>query len=381
MSLPHSFVIPLAAIGIIAIAAGFLVYAPSAKERLSDSTQTAAVIGTETPPSSAASSTPLLPATTTVKNQTKTISRPSTKTKEGASIRRIENPYATPPESFLTVNEWTLGALVNILCTPRSGTLRPISGSGVLIDPHGVILTSAHVAQYVLLSQSPQINLSCVVRAGSPARDAWSAEVLFMPPVWVEEHAADLTADAPTGTGEHDYALLRIVSALDGNPLPTGTPALKADTREGVAFLKDAILVAGYPAEFIGGDAAQNQLYPATSLSTVKDLLTFRTNSVDLISVGGVVAAQSGSSGGAVVNAWGRLVGLITTTSEGATTADRDLRALTISYIDRDIRAQSGSDLSSILNGDLAAEAAAFRNVAAPRLTQMLIDQLSNPNH
>ena len=203
---------------------------------------------------------------------------------------------------------------------------------------------------------------------------------MFIPPAWVEEHASDLVASAPTETGEHDYSLLLITRSLDGNPisLPSSFPALEVDTREAIGFLGDQVLTAGYPAEFIGSAAAQSQLNVASSITSIKDLLTFKTSTVDLISLGGVAEAQSGSSGGPVVNAWGRLIGLITTTSEGATTAERDLRALTISYINRDIKGQSGSDLASILTGNLAAEAAAFRNAVAPHLTQLLIDQISS---
>ena len=81
---------------------------------------------------------------------------------------RIEHPYPTPSESSDAVNSAARAALVNILCTSR-GSVRPISGSGVIIDSRGVILTNAHVAQYVLLAENPAINLSCVIRTGSPA--------------------------------------------------------------------------------------------------------------------------------------------------------------------------------------------------------------------
>ena len=41
--------------------------------------------------------------------------------------------------------------LVNILCTSHKAPLRGTSGSGVLIDSEGIILTVAHVAQAVLV--------------------------------------------------------------------------------------------------------------------------------------------------------------------------------------------------------------------------------------
>lgn len=308
------------------------------------------------------------------------VAQPSQGTTSG-KIERIQDPYPFPPYTFDVVNIATREALVNVLCLPQNGSLRPISGSGVIIDPRGVILTNAHVAQYVLLSQDPRVDLSCLIRSGSPAVVRWKAEVLFLPPAWIEVHASDIKVERPTGTGEHDYALLLVTKSLDGSPLPSsggGFPFLSLDVREGVAFLDDQVLAASYPAEFIGGITAQFNLYSVSSVTAIKQLLTFDTGTVDLLSLGGIIAAQGGSSGGAVVNAWGQLVGIITTTSEGITTGERDLRALSLNYIDRDIATESGLNLIGILNGDVVAEVTDFEAHIAPRLTQLLIDEISN---
>jgi hypothetical protein len=211
---------------------------------------------------------------------------------------------------------------------PKDGTLRPISGSGVIIDPRGIILTNAHVAQYVLLSESPQINLECTIRNGSPATARWKASVLYIPSVWVNGHYADVNSDMAMGTGEHDYALLLITSDTGGAALDTSFPYLPIDARENITNAGDNVFGAGYPAEFVGGIVAQQSLYAVTSVSTIKQLMTFETASIDVLSIGGVIEAQGGSSGGPVVNAWGYVIGIISTTSEGATTAQRDLHAL-----------------------------------------------------
>ncbi|MEK7601855.1 MAG: trypsin-like peptidase domain-containing protein [Patescibacteria group bacterium] len=303
---------------------------------------------------------------------------------------RIENPYTTPPLAPGDVNITARAALVNIFCFSNNGSLRPISGSGTVIDPRGIILTNAHVAQYVLLSQSPRFDLKCYVRSGSPAAVHWVPRVLYIPPVWVRAHVADINADRPLGTGEHDYALLSVATSVDlpapagalhaggqagGSPLPE-FPSLTPDTREAIAFIDDTVLVASYPAEFAGASAAAN-LYPASTFTTVQQFLTFTTGSVDVISVGSVIQAQSGSSGGAIVNEWGRLVGVITTTSEGTTTAQRELRGITLSYIDRDLVAQTGAGLSAILSGDTKEKTDAFSTDQAPSLIQLFLKQLT----
>lgn len=335
------------------------------------------------PPPPRATSTPPKIATTTVKSAAKkplaatTPVVPPTKKEPDNQAQRIQNPYSFAPIPFEAVDAITRPALVNILCKPRGGAvaLSPVSGSGVIIDPRGVILTNAHVAQYVLLAQSARINLSCAVRTGAPAVPRWSAEVLYIPPVWVEAHAKEVAAAHPMGTGEHDYALLRITGSLDATPLPIPFPHLPVDTRESIGFSGDRVLAVSYPAEFLAS-AAQFNMYPTSSVTTIGQLLTFVAKTVDVISLGGIIAAQGGSSGGAVVNGWGRLIALISTISEGDTTATRDLRAITLSYIDRDLATQTRFDIATTLGGDIAAEALDFNTKVAPKLIELYLAEL-----
>ncbi len=295
-------------------------------------------------------------------------------------VARIQNPYSFPRLSPADLNTNTRNVLVNIFCS-SSGSISPVSGSGVIIDSRGVVLTNAHVAQYVLLSENPAINLACTLRTGSPAKDTWKARVLYIPPIWVTEHVAELNTSHPQGTGEHDYALLLIMGTSDGSPPPSQFPYLPYDAREAVGFAGDEVLVASYPAEFIKGLATINNLYAASSFTTVNKLLTFKTGSVDAISLHGVIGAQGGSSGGAVVNLWGRLIGLITTTSDEATTAARNLNALSLTYISRDLEIQTGDDLATVLEGDLAAKKQTFDTNVLPALMNQYVARIKAPQY
>ena len=289
-----------------------------------------------------------------------------------------QSPYSYSPSSFSDVNTTARGALVNILCMPRGGgSLNPISGSGVIIDPRGVILTNAHVAQYVLLSEASAIDLSCSIRSGSPATAHWMAQVLYIPRIWVDKYASEINTSHPTGTGEHDFALLYITKSLDGTPLPSQFPFLALDTRAFIAITPDVVLGVGYAAEFVGGMQTENALYPLSSIGPIGEMLTFASTTADILSLGGVVEAQSGSSGGPVVNAWNRVVGVITTTSEGATTGARNLRAISTSYIDRDFAAQTGSSLTEFLSGDLTAKQSDFDSTKRESLLKKYIAILS----
>ncbi len=382
----RSLFVAIGAIGIIAAGLAFLL--PMATHEVSNNHTLPAsavypVAGTTTPTVASSSKSQQIPGISKKKVAVTHLAPPPTTVAQSSAVsdkevRRIAHPYSFAALSFDGINAQTRSALVNIFCTTRSSGARSISGSGVIIDPRGIILTNAHVAQYILLSESPDVDLTCTIRSGAPAQAHWLASVLYIPPVWVEEHATDLHVEHPTGTGEHDYALLHITQSLDGSPPPV-FPALSVDVRAGIAFVDDPVLVAGYPAEFIGGITTQLDLFPVSSVTKIKDLFTLATDTIDLLSLGSVIEAQGGSSGGAVTNAWNYLVGIITTTSEGTTTAERDLHALTTSYIDRDMKAESGMNLQEILNGNIDAEAASFGQNQAPALIAALIAQL--PKH
>src|SRR3990167_2470757 len=120
---------------------------------------------------------------------------------------------------FSTINQKTREALVNIFCVTKSGGIfKPASGSGIIIDKRGIILTNAHVAQYFLLKDYLEQNfIECIVRVGSPARALYKVEPIFISPSWIQNNADNITQQSPTGTGEDDYALLLITEYTDKN--------------------------------------------------------------------------------------------------------------------------------------------------------------------
>ncbi len=324
-------------------------------------------IATSTATSTITSASPK--ATTSVQKSKKTSpvapeSKPVTPSSSPNEIVRIQNPYTIPPLTFETVNTSARQALVNIFCATPAGVLKPITGSGIMIDPRGVVLTNAHVAQYVLIAQSQKTDLTCEVRTGAPAARKWVPVVMYIPPVWVEKHASEIVKSNVRGTGEHDYALLYMSATFDGKAVSNDIPSIQPDPREAIAFVDDNVLVASYPVEFYGGNIIQGNLSPVTSITAIRQLLTFGSGSADALSLGGVIGAQSGSSGGGVINQWNRIVGLITTTSSGATTGERDLHAISTAYISRDLAALTGADLASILSKDPKATAQAFAPTA-----------------
>ncbi len=84
-------------------------------------------------------------------------------------------------------------------------------------------------------------------------------------------------------------------------------------------------------------------------LGSVKDVFTFGTQSVDVLSLGGSAAAQEGSSGGGVANASGVLVGTITTSTVTGATTTRALDAITASYVRAAYASETGRPLEYLL--------------------------------
>ncbi|MCW9054525.1 MAG: serine protease [Candidatus Pacebacteria bacterium] len=285
------------------------------------------------------------------------------------------------PLTFAEINTNTTEALVNILCSQNVATaVTPITGSGVIIDPRGVIITNAHVAQFFLLKDYPvEDALSCIIRTGSPARPMYTAELLYIPPIWISEHAEDITDSEPTGTGENDYAFLRITgrTSPDAGGLPTSSSYLPMDA-EATIETGAPVLVAGYPAGFLGGISVQKDLYSVSSITTIGERFTFNTNTIDLFSTGGTVVSQGGSSGGAVVSAKEKLVGVIVTSTNGDTTAERDLRAISVGHINRSLFEYSNTTIDALLFGDVALRARLFNIGTAPALTDILVNSLNN---
>lgn len=300
--------------------------------------------------------------------------------KEEATIPTTTvTPSPIPTQSFSVINETTRDALVNILCTTRSGGLiKPITGSGVIIDSRGVILTNAHVAQYFLLKDYPNKDaIECIIRVGSPAEPLYRAELLHIPTIWVNNNATNITNQNPMGTGVDDYAFLLITGHVNPNgTLPDTFAFIQPDIEETFITVGKNVLVAGYPAGFLSGIAIQKDLYAVTTIPKIMDIFTFGDNMLDLISLGGSIAAQKGSSGGAVVNSSSGLIGIVVTSSDGETTAERDLRAITLSHIERSLKKNNGFGLEILLFGNLRVKSNLFNLSTAPILTELLINEL-----
>jgi S1-C subfamily serine protease len=239
---------------------------------------------------------------------------------------------------------------VNIVCVSDDPSIPTISGSGVIIDSRGIILTAAHVAQFFLLQDylGPD-KVECIIRTGSPARRAYVAEPIYVSPSWVNANLTTLTQAAPKGTGENDFALLAITGTATTTPLASSFPAVPLASENPQSG--EQVAIGSYGAQYLTSSELNYSLYPILVFGDIQNLFTFSStnNTVDLVSVAGSAASQEGSSGGGIVNGAGELLGIITTSSVGGDISTRSLNAITIGHMRRSYLMDTGNDLDSVL--------------------------------
>jgi S1-C subfamily serine protease len=296
-------------------------------------------------------------------------------------LRNAEYQRAAVVDSIdpATAPATALEALVNILCTYKTDTYtKTTTGTGFFIDTDGVILTNAHVAQFLLLEGIPGTGeSSCIIRTGNPAKPLYEAALLYISPAWILEHANLINDAAPKGTGERDYALLYVTSGLDNKPMPVSFATLPFDTTLLTTGTVDAeVFATGYPAESMLREGVDTPLVPKQATTTIGELMTFGSNLVDLFTIKGTAIGEHGSSGGPVVNKEGKAIGIISTKGDDEEFGPGSLRAISLAYINRTIEEETGFPLIHNLGGNLPYRAELFKDTIVPFLQKALVKEL-----
>ncbi len=315
-----------------------------------------------------------------------------------SALTKLESIFATIPNILLDSAEYQeataikatqmslptttspTSALVNIYCTfTTDTTIRTTTGTGFFVSEEGVILTNAHVAQFLLLEHTDVLGDSlCTVRSGSPATPLYVAELLYISPAWMNQNANLIDATSPSGTGERDYALLYVTASLNNTKLPERFAALPLFTNALTERAANGTMVAaGYPAGNPDLDTATS-LLAKTATTSISELFTFGDNHVDVLALKGSSIGQQGASGGPVINKDGYVIGMIATRGDDKADGTGSLRAISIDHINRTITEETGSSLTTHLSGEIADRANIFNHTITPFLTTLLTNEINN---
>ncbi len=313
---------------------------------------------------------PVTPPTTTTNTPVKE-TRPEPK----VTTTPVQTPAPTPttvPTPDNSVISSIENVSVNILCIKQVGNrISLTNGSGVLISDKGVVLTNSHVAQYFLLKEA---GYECSIRRENIPLYGFTAKPLYISESWVENNSNQITNSSPTGTGKYDYALLYITGSTNPViPLPT-FPSLKINTTSKFLDKGDTITVAGYPGKITYSlEVAKNAELLSDKVS-IKDIFTLGNNTVDVVATSDTDVAQRGSSGGGAFKN-NELGGIIVSTNQGSSASKFVVNILTLDYINREIKNETGKSLPSFLSGDLKKQAEDFEIVGQP-LAELLMRNL-----
>jgi len=241
----------------------------------------------------------------------------------------------------------TRAAVVNVVCASTLPITTEMSGSGVIIDPRGIIVTNAHVAFYFLYMGDRDFDTNCIVRTGNPAKPAYIAKLMFISPQWVARNGISVLRQMYTGVnGDYDYAFLFITGSLTDDPLSEAFPYIPLNDSE--TFVKEPVVIVGYASEFLEWEQVADSLYQTVVNGSIKSGETFFGSGIDIVELGGNAAAQHGSSGGAIVNAAGKLEAIIAVGTGEENTAERKFQGLTAQYLRRAYAKEESKSLDTL---------------------------------
>ncbi len=272
-----------------------------------------------------------------------------------------------------TVDQKISAAVVNIYCQAiRGSQIEIVVGSAVQIDPSGVYLTNAHVAMYVMLSDTePSGTVSCFIREGEPAKKIYEAKSIYVPSAWIYSHTnAFKIGTELTGTGEKDYALVKRGNSnpnLNSSDFPAEWSAPLA---QNIPLKGENITLVGYPV--FDKSTITSALYLLNIPSTVLNSFNLNSLSNALLDSGSTRMAQVGSSGGGAFDSNGNLFGIMDASINNTPGELPSERIIGINYIKNDILRDTGKSFESFLT-NANSESENFIKNSAPALSKVLI--------
>lgn len=323
---------------------------------------------------------PTIPNIPTVPAILPTITIPATTTTQVAPFQQYTS--AQTSSNLLSLNapasQKIADSVVNIYCQAIRGSyIETVTGSAVEIDPSGVYLTNAHVAIYVMLSDTqPAGNISCYIREGGPAKKIYEAKSVYVPSAWVYSHKNAYTLGVElTGTGEKDYALIKRGAsnpALGQNNFPTEWAAQLVSN---LPTKGQNIILSGYPV--FDKSVITSALFQMTNNSSILNIFNLNGEANALFDSDSTKLAQIGSSGGGAFNTDGNLFGIMDASINNTPGELPSERIIGINYIKDDILRDTGKSFESFIT-NANSESENFIKNSAPALSQVLTSNSSS---
>lgn len=268
------------------------------------------------------------------------------------SLDQTSAPSPTILPTILNTVSVPEQAVVNIFCSQKlvvngkvTSQRRTITGSGVLIHRDGTVLTNAHVAQFPLLSETNP-NVVCLARYGNPATGALGVKVSFISPQWIKEYGKYVNTDGAPQTGASDFALLKLnLNTLNQTQRNRLSPMR---IQKGLPNQGETIYSLSYPANILGVKGVNFALPQQKESLQVNRLYSVGVVPIDIIETTASTAGQRGSSGGAIIDNNGDLIGTIVTIVNSTTPSKTLIRAITMEHIDFELTRLSNINLAKI---------------------------------
>lgn len=251
----------------------------------------------------------------------------------------LKDKYATNPAQ----------ALVNIFCSQKISTSssngkistlrRTITGSGILINKDGSVLTNAHVAQFPLLSEKNK-NVTCLARYGNPAIGSLPMKVAFISPEWIKTYGQYVNTEGIPQSGKSDFAIIKLV--LDNNNLLLPIKIEDSLIKPSVGASVTAV---AYPADILGKKGINSSLILEKEKLSLQKIYSVGTVQNDVLETGPTSIGQKGSSGGALVNDSDKLIGVISM----ITGSSKNIRAMSTDHIDAELSRYARKNLGDLV--------------------------------